>query len=65
MALRAEPGRAWLVNAMAVIPARDAEATIADVVRGLKRAVPDLTVLVVDDGSTDATSARARERAPT
>jgi len=44
-----------------LIPARDAEATIADVVRGLKRAVPDLTVLVVDDGSTDATSARARE----
>ena len=49
------------MNAMAVIPARDAEATIAEVVRGLKRAIPHLTVLVVDDGSVDATSARARD----
>jgi glycosyltransferase involved in cell wall biosynthesis len=46
---------------MAVIPARDAEATIGSVVRGLKHAVPELLVLVVDDGSQDATGARARD----
>lgn len=53
--------RARIVSALAVIPARDAESTIGLVVRGLKSAVPDLSILVIDDGSTDATSARARE----
>src|SRR3989441_13014091 len=61
MARRAEPGLAGVVKAMAVIPARDAQATIGDVVQGLKGALPMLSVLVVDDGSVDATSARARE----
>jgi len=61
MARRAEPGLAGVVKAMAVIPARDAQATIGDVVQGLKRALPMLSILVVDDGSVDATSARARE----
>jgi glycosyltransferase involved in cell wall biosynthesis len=46
---------------MAVIPARDAEATIGAVVRGLLENMPGLSVLVVDDGSVDATSVRARE----
>ncbi len=46
---------------MAVIPARDAQDTIGGVVRGLRQAVPGISVLVVDDGSVDATSARARE----
>ena len=41
------------------IPALDAEATIGDVVASARRVVPD--VLVVDDGSRDATAARARE----
>jgi len=45
---------------MAVIPARDAEATVGAVVRAVKKAIPEATVLVVDDGSTDATSAAAR-----
>jgi glycosyltransferase involved in cell wall biosynthesis len=49
------------VNALAVIPARDAQETIGAVVQGLKRNAPDLAILVVDDGSVDATSARARE----
>ena len=44
-----------------MIPARDAEGTIGAVVRGLLENVPELSVLVVDDGSVDATSARARE----
>lgn len=44
----------------AVIPARDAAGTVAAVVRGLRAAVPGLTVIVVDDGSTDATGEEAR-----
>jgi len=44
-----------------VIPARDAAATIGDVVRGLRRVLPSAEVVVVDDGSTDATGDRARE----
>ncbi|MBI4364941.1 MAG: glycosyltransferase family 2 protein [Candidatus Latescibacteria bacterium] len=49
------------MKAIAVIPARDAEATVGEVVRGLKRAIPDLPVLVVDDGSADQTALKARE----
>lgn len=45
----------------AVIPARDAASTIAGVVRGLRATLPDATVIVVDDGSHDETSVRARE----
>jgi glycosyltransferase involved in cell wall biosynthesis len=45
---------------MAVIPARDAESTIGGVISGLKAALPQLLVLVVDDGSSDGTSAAAR-----
>jgi len=45
---------------MAVIPARDAEATVGDVVRGLGSALPGVSVLVVDDGSSDGTSGAAR-----
>ncbi len=46
---------------MAVIPAWNAEGTVGTVVRGVSRAVPGILVLVVDDGSTDGTSAAARE----
>lgn len=49
------------MKAMAVIPAKDAAGTVGDVVRGLRRVLPDLEVLVVDDGSGDETGARARE----
>ncbi len=44
-----------------MIPAKDAASTIGAVVRGLRAAVPDLEVFVVDDGSTDDTGARAVE----
>jgi glycosyltransferase involved in cell wall biosynthesis len=53
------------VRAIAVIPAKDASATIADVVRGLRSAAPDLGIIVVDDGSADATAERAREAGAT
>ena len=45
-----------------VIPARNEEATIRDVVTELRRAHPDAAeIIVVDDGSTDRTASRARE----
>lgn len=49
------------MKAMAVIPAKDAAGTVGDVVRGLRRVLPELEVLVVDDGSGDETAARARD----
>ena len=46
---------------IAVIPARDAAGTVGGVVRGLQETVPGISVLVVDDGSVDATGSAARE----
>ncbi|MFN8543137.1 MAG: glycosyltransferase [Candidatus Binatia bacterium] len=46
------------IRVAALIPAYRADATIGDVVIGTRAIVPD--VLVVDDGSGDATGARAR-----
>ncbi|HEU4724100.1 MAG TPA: glycosyltransferase family 2 protein [Candidatus Eisenbacteria bacterium] len=45
----------------AVIPAKDAASTIGDVVRGVMAETPGADVIVVDDGSADATGERARE----
>lgn len=45
-----------------VIPAYNEEKTIGSVIRGINACVPHATVLVLDDGSTDAT-AREAERA--
>jgi glycosyltransferase involved in cell wall biosynthesis len=47
-------------TALVVVPALDAAATIASVVAGVRQALPDAPVLVVDDGSTDATGTVAR-----
>ena len=44
-----------------VIPAYDEEATVGDVVRECLAAFPGAAVVVVSDGSADATAARARE----
>lgn len=43
-----------------VVPALNAQATLAEVCTGLRRAMPRATVLVVDDGSRDATAEIAR-----
>src|SRR5690606_29169427 len=47
------------VDCLAVIPARDEAATVADVVAGVRLAL-GCEVLVVDDASRDDTAARAR-----
>jgi glycosyltransferase involved in cell wall biosynthesis len=49
------------MKVIAVIPARDAAATVGDVVLGILHVLPSAEVIVVDDGSTDATGERARE----
>jgi hypothetical protein len=43
------------------IPAWNEEASIAQVIEGVREALPQADVLVVDDGSGDSTSTRARE----
>jgi glycosyltransferase involved in cell wall biosynthesis len=48
------------VTVAAIVPALDEQASIADVVRRLRAAVPGVRVIVVDNGSTDATAAVAR-----
>ena len=47
---------------MAVVPAYNEADTVADVIRALHREAPDFDVVVIDDGSTDNTTACA-ERA--
>ena len=44
-----------------LVPCLNEEAAIAAVVRGMRSALPGATVYVYDNGSTDATAAKARE----
>jgi glycosyltransferase involved in cell wall biosynthesis len=48
----------WLDRACVIVPAYQAERTLASVIEDLRRALPDLAgeILVVDDGSTDRTA---------
>lgn len=48
-------------NSLAVVPAYNEQATIAGVIDRLHTEAPGFDVVVIDDGSTDATSERARE----
>lgn len=45
---------------LVVVPALNEEESVADVVLDVARAMPDADCLVVDDGSSDRTAARAR-----
>jgi len=49
------------VRTLVFIPAWNEEGAIAEVIRGVQASLPDVDVMVVDDGSTDGTAARAAE----
>jgi glycosyltransferase involved in cell wall biosynthesis len=56
--------RAWKnrrVKTLVFIPAWNEEASVAAVIEEVRELLPEADVLVVDDGSTDATGERARE----
>src|SRR5919106_4149881 len=44
---------------LAIIPAYNEEGMVAQVIRGIRKHAPDFDIVVVDDGSTDATFAEA------
>ena len=49
------------MRTLVFIPAWNEEGAIAEVIRGVQASLPDVDVMVVDDGSTDGTAARAAE----
>ena len=56
-------GRAWEnrpVRTLVFIPAWNEEDSVGGVIAGVRDSLPDADLLVVDDGSTDDTAARAR-----
>jgi len=48
------------VRVLAIVPAYNEERSLASVVAGARRAMPEMDVCVVDDGSTDGTAELAR-----
>ncbi len=48
------------MDILIVIPAFNEEATLRDVILGVRRALPQADILVVNDGSTDSTATIAR-----
>jgi len=49
------------VRTLVFIPAWNEEGSVPAVIAGVGEALPEADVLVIDDGSTDATASRARE----
>ena len=54
-----------MTRKLAIVPAYNEQGSVASVVRDLHEHVPDFDVVVVDDGSTDGTSAEARSAGAT
>jgi hypothetical protein len=59
---RSHPAPDWgsVPQVAVLLPCRNEESTIAEVVTDFRRALPDATVYVYDNASTDRTAARAR-----
>ncbi|HWM62724.1 MAG TPA: glycosyltransferase family 2 protein [Solirubrobacterales bacterium] len=53
------------MRTLVFIPAWNEAASVTAVIEGVRERLPEADVLVVDDGSTDATAARAREAGAT
>ena len=49
------------VRTLVFIPAWNEEASVAEVISDVRKSLPGADILVVDDGSTDATAAQARK----
>ncbi len=49
------------MNILVIIPAFNEEASLRDVIVGIRRSLPGADILVVNDGSTDSTAGIARE----
>jgi glycosyltransferase involved in cell wall biosynthesis len=49
------------VRTLVFIPAWNEEGSVAAVIADVRKCMPEADLLVIDDGSTDATAARARE----
>jgi glycosyltransferase involved in cell wall biosynthesis len=54
-------GRIDGVRTLVFIPAWNEQASVSEVIADVRKALPGADILVVDDGSTDATTQRARE----
>ena len=48
-----------MTNVLVLIPCRDEGASVASVVEGFRKELPDARILVVDNGSRDDTGERA------
>ena len=59
------PEEAKRLRKLAIIPAYNEEGAVGRVVRNITRHAPDFDVVVIDDGSTDATAAQAEAEGAT
>ena len=55
------PGPTPQSETLVFLPAWNEEESVARVISGVKHEIPEATLLVIDDGSSDGTVARARE----
>ena len=60
-ALQTSTREHWNMNVSVVIPAHNEERALPALISGIREHVPDAEIIVVDDGSTDATAETARQ----